>query len=163
MVDTKGIRPPLLLGRTPKQTGLVLGESTNPVSGPGDGVSKSTLPRGVNKETWLGQTLKAVESFPCSRCLVYLNYVFDASDLFILIGNLPTTPRKLLAELPSVNRALGITIGPIQFTGGPPNKRSEVVGSFTTVLQDRILFTFYIGNQKQLAKLKSTDLIKNHG
>ncbi len=163
MVDTKGHRPPSLLGWSPEHLGVVLRESTNLIAGQSDRVLQSTLPRGVNADSWLGRTIKAVESFSCSRCLVYLIYIFNVGDIFILIGDLPTTPGKLLRELPSVNRALGTTIGPIQFTGGPPNKRGEVVGSFVTLLQDCILFAYYTRNQKQLAKLKASNLIRNYG
>ena len=161
MVSIEKIRPPLLLGRPPEQSGVVLREPTYLTIGQSDGVLQSTLPRGIDADTWLGRILKTVESFSCSRCLIYLTYIFNANDIFILIGNIPTTPEKLLTELPSVSRALGTSIGPIQFTGGPPNKRGEVVGSFVTLIQDYILFAFYTNNQKQLAKLQASKL--THG
>lgn len=161
MATSKSNENLYLLGRTPKQIGMVSRNTQNIVMRPNLRFPKQSFNGRTSESFWATRmkiNCEAFQTITCSQCVNYLTYIFDASEQPIIMGGLYTTPAKFLISLPSVATHLASTIGPIQFKGGPPTQPGVYKGSLLTLLIDAMLQAVAINNKKILRRVQNTPL-----
>jgi hypothetical protein len=113
----------------------------------------------IIKETEMqAQLMMRLQNIKAMRVINYLHYTFNASRNLIVLNGLHTMPEKLAKDFPGIEYLLAREVGPLKFSGGPPNKIAWYDGTLLTLIIDKILNAYVEGNQNLLARFLNVEL-----
>lgn len=155
--------PLLLLGRTSNTPKMVLWESTRIgnrssvglfIESFGDGTIKPTGPAGMLSRL-SADTRYKLSCLNATRCINYINYIFNSGEVIIFLPTEETTNLvDLLSVAPQYANVPASHVGPLHFVAGPPNQRELKQGSLLTLLQDLILLSICGSKNKLIQQLE---------
>jgi len=156
--DGEGHRHDLILGWSPNEKNVLLGESTyisrrsctnlfmpsnDRRAIPCDGGDTMSIYKKLEQK---------MHNLSASRAANYLNYSFDAGFEELEMNGLVSSPIQLMSDLPGLHPVPAREVAPISFWGGPPGKQRWYDGSLLTVLIDHILRASENGNKSLLER-----------